>query len=185
MPSTVFLCLYLPSPPHHQMHGHPARLSRFRIMTFSIQQAKRFYYRPGRVPLRKGPLLRAQGVLMSELLMTPRVRACMYIVYTTCVYLYIILYQQLPYTYILYDCIICIGTLPIHIIYLYVYCVCRLHLAASPSPPPPHRHQQGAAIIFCVSPRHRQNRVAYYKSRVINNRRISYCKSRALPLWYS
>lgn len=24
----------------------------FRIMTFSIQQAKRFYYRPGRVPLR-------------------------------------------------------------------------------------------------------------------------------------
>jgi len=162
------------------MGGRLARLSRFRIMTFSIQQAKRFYYRPGRVPLCKGPLLRAQGVLMSELLMTPRVRACMYIVYTTSVlYLYIILYQQLPYTYILYNC-----TLPIHIIYLYVYCVCRLHLAAppSPSPPPP---PPGAAIIFCVSPSHRQNRVAYYKSRVINNRRISYCKPRALPLRYS
>jgi len=69
--------------------GRPARLSRFRIMTFSIQQAKRFYYRPGRVPLRKGPLLRAQGVLMSELLMTPRVRACMYIVYTIPAYTYI------------------------------------------------------------------------------------------------
>lgn len=179
MPSTVFLCLY---PLHHTplMGGRLARLSRFRIMTFSIQQAKRFYYRPGRVPLRKGPLLRAQGVLMSELLMTPRVRECMYIVYTTCVlYLYIILYQQLPYTYILYNC-----TLPIHIIYiLYVYCVCRLHLAAPPSPPPPP--PPGAAIIFCISPRHRQNRVAYYKSRVINNRRISYCKPRALPLWYS
>lgn len=138
MPSTVFLCVstsLLPPPP--PMRGRLARLSRFRIMTFSIQQAKRFYYRPGRVPLRKGPLLRAQGVLMSELLMTPQVRACRYIHYIH--YLCIPIQNIIP------------ATLYLYTLYIYMCTVCRLHLAAPPSPPPPPP-PTGAAIIFCVSP---------------------------------
>lgn len=125
MPSTVFLCLYLPSPPHHQMHDRPARLSRFRIMTFSIQQAKRFYYRPGS-PATQRPTAAGTGCPNVGII-NDAPSACMYVY---CIhYLRIPIYNTIP-----------AATLPIHIIYLYVYCVCRLHLAASQSSPPPHHH---------------------------------------------
>ncbi|CAH1722471.1 unnamed protein product [Aphis gossypii] len=96
---------------------------------------------------------------MSELLMTPRVRAYIYINLNIISYQLHTAYTQsylmsLPtYTYYIFIC---------------VRCVCRLHLAPPPSSPPPPPRLPGAAIIFCVSPSpRRQNRVAYYKSRAL------------------
>jgi len=119
----------------------------FRIMTFSIQQAKRFYYRPGSPAARKGPLLRAQGVLMSELLMTPRVRAYIYI------YIYKPKYNIIPATHCIYNCTLC-PYLHIHNIYLYV---CAVFADFTwPRRRRRHHHHHGYRVLqsFSASPPH-------------------------------